>query len=153
MPAPFYFYLQGFNHFGPDIFPQDCAADIVFHVDVENDDGQSKIPAQGNSRRIHDFQPEVKDFLVAYPFEPFGRRVDERVIGIDAVYFGRLQDDVKAAAVSVVKKGLPSPALKTTTLPFSRCLMALLLIKGSATASISSAETCRAAIPSFSMAS
>ena len=35
---------------------------------------------------------------------------------------------LKAAVVSVVKKGFPHPPPNTTTLPFSRCLIALLLM-------------------------
>jgi uridylate kinase len=47
---------------------------------------------------------------------------------------------LNVAAVSVVKYGLPVPAPKITTLPFSKCLTALLLMKGSATLSISIAD-------------
>src|SRR5699024_6404180 len=44
---------------------------------------------------------------------------------------------LKAAAESVVKYGLPIPQPNITTLPFSKCLVALLLIYGSAICFIS----------------
>ena len=44
---------------------------------------------------------------------------------------------LNAAAVSVEKYGFPEPAPKITTLPFSKCLTALLLINGSAISFIS----------------
>ena len=47
---------------------------------------------------------------------------------------------LRAAVVSVVKNGFPHPPPNTTTLPFSRCLIALLLIYGSAICCISIAD-------------
>ncbi len=46
----------------------------------------------------------------------------------------------RAAAVSVVKYGLPVPAAKITTRPFSRCRIARRRMNGSATARISIAD-------------
>ena len=53
---------------------------------------------------------------------------------------GITSEALKAAPVSVVKKGFPVPAAKITTLDFSRCLIALNLIYGSAILSISIAD-------------
>src|SRR5690606_31941600 len=47
---------------------------------------------------------------------------------------------LKAAAVSVEKYGLPEPAANITILPFSKCLIALRLIYGSAICLISMAD-------------
>jgi hypothetical protein len=44
-----------------------------------------------------------------------------------------ISDALKTAAVSVEKKGLPVPEANITTLFFSKCLVALFLIYGSAT--------------------
>ena len=52
-----------------------------------------------------------------------------------------------AAAVSVVKYGLPVPAAKMTTRPFSRWRMARRRMNGSATARISMAVTTRVTTP------
>ena len=49
----------------------------------------------------------------------------------------------KAAAVSVVKYGLPVPAPKITARPFSRCRIARRRMNGSATARISMADSTR----------
>ena len=51
-----------------------------------------------------------------------------------------ISDALNAAAVSVVKYGFPVPAAKITTLFFSKCLYALLLIYGSQTADIGKAD-------------
>src|SRR3990167_2022199 len=58
-----------------------------------------------------------------------------------------------APAVSVVKNGLPVPAAKITTRPFSRCRMARRRMYGSATARISIAESSRVCRSAFSRAS
>ena len=58
-----------------------------------------------------------------------------------------------APAVSVVKNGLPVPAAKMTTRPFSRCRIARRRMYGSATARISMAESTRVWSPAFSSAS
>ena len=52
-----------------------------------------------------------------------------------------------AAAVSVVKNGLPVPAAKMTTRPFSRCRIARRRMYGSATSETSSAERTRVSAP------
>lgn len=62
-----------------------------------------------------------------------------------------LSAHLKAAAVSVVKKGFPVPAAKITTLPFSRCLTALLRIYGSATSDIRKAVWTLVGIPILSI--
>ena len=59
----------------------------------------------------------------------------------------------RAPAVSVVKKGLPVPAAKTTTRPFSRWRMARRRMYGSDTARISMADSTRVGTPAFSMES
>ena len=53
----------------------------------------------------------------------------------------------RAAAVSVVKYGLPVPAAKTTTRPFSRWRTARRRMNGSATARISMAVATRVTMP------
>ena len=58
-----------------------------------------------------------------------------------------------AAAVSVVKYGLPVPAAKITTRPFSRCRIARRRMYGSATSRTSSAESTRVSAPLRSSAS
>ncbi len=58
-----------------------------------------------------------------------------------------------AAAVSVLKYGLPVPAPKTTTRPFSRWRMARRRMNGSATARISIAVTTRVTTSCCSSAS
>ena len=58
-----------------------------------------------------------------------------------------------AAAVSVVKNGLPVPAAKITIRPFSRWRMARRRMYGSATSEIVIADCTRVATPSFSSAS
>ena len=58
-----------------------------------------------------------------------------------------------AAAVSVLKYGLPVPAPNTTTRPFSRWRMARRRMNGSATARISIAVTTRVTTPCCSSAS
>ncbi len=60
---------------------------------------------------------------------------------------------LRAAAVSVVQKGLPVPAVKMTTLPFSRWRMARPLMKVSATEDRFIAERTRAGCPSVSSCS
>ncbi len=58
------------------------------------------------------------------------------------------------AQVSVVKKGLPVPAARMTTRPFSRWRMARPRMKGSATARMSRADMTRESMPmesSFSL--
>ncbi len=57
-----------------------------------------------------------------------------------------------AAAVSVVKNGLPVPAPKITTRPFSMCRSARRRIYGSHTDDIGIADCTRVATPSFSSA-
>ena len=52
-----------------------------------------------------------------------------------------------AAVVSVVKYGLPVPAAKMTTRPFSRCRMARRRMYGSATDCISMADITRVNTP------
>ncbi len=59
----------------------------------------------------------------------------------------------RAAAVSVVKNGLPVPPAKITTRPFSRCRSALRLMYGSAMERISSAVMTRVCTPRRSRAS
>ena len=59
----------------------------------------------------------------------------------------------KAAVVSVVKYGLPVPAARMTTLPFSRCRTARRLMYGSATCGIWIAVIVRAGMPVRSSAS
>jgi hypothetical protein len=58
-----------------------------------------------------------------------------------------------AAAVSVVKNGLPVPAAKITTRPFSRWRIALRRMYGSATSETVIADWMRVSTPSFSSAS
>ncbi len=58
-----------------------------------------------------------------------------------------------AAAVSVVKNGLPVPAAKITTRPFSRWRIARRRMYGSATSETSSADSTRVSAPSRSSAS
>ena len=58
-----------------------------------------------------------------------------------------------AAAVSVVKYGLPVPAAKMTTRPFSRWRIARRRMYGSATSRTSSAESTRVSAPLRSSAS
>ena len=58
----------------------------------------------------------------------------------------------RAAAVSVVKNGLPVPAAKMTIRPFSRCRIARRRMYGSATAGISIADCTRVMTPAFSSA-
>ena len=58
-----------------------------------------------------------------------------------------------AAAVSVVKNGLPVPAAKITTRPFSRWRIARRRMYGSATSETSSADITRVSAPSRSSAS
>ena len=59
----------------------------------------------------------------------------------------------RAAAVSVVKYGLPVPAAKITARPFSRCRIARRRMNGSATARISIADITRVTTPFCSSAS
>ena len=56
---------------------------------------------------------------------------------------------LSTAAESVVKYGFPVPPPKITTLPFSKCLIAFLLIKGSATSLISIAVWSLVGAPEF----
>jgi hypothetical protein len=56
----------------------------------------------------------------------------------------------RAAAVSVVKNGLPVPAAKITIRPFSRCRMARRRMYGSATAGMSIADWHRVISPARS---
>ena len=58
----------------------------------------------------------------------------------------------KLAVESVVKYGLPIPAPKITTLPFSKCLTALRRINGSQTCCISIPDIKRVYNPTFSKA-
>ena len=58
-----------------------------------------------------------------------------------------------AAAVSVVKYGLPVPATKIATRPFSRWRMARRRMYGSATSFIAIAVMTRVGTPAFSRAS
>jgi hypothetical protein len=58
-----------------------------------------------------------------------------------------------AAAVSVVKNGLPVPAAKITTRPFSRWRIARRRMYGSATSDTSRADMTRVSAPSRSSAS
>ena len=58
-----------------------------------------------------------------------------------------------AAAVSVVKYGLPVPAAKITIRRFSRCRIARRRMYGSATSAMSSADCTRVAAPARSRAS
>ena len=58
-----------------------------------------------------------------------------------------------AAAVSVVKNGLPVPAAKTTTLPSSRYCSALGRTYGSTTCSIAMADITRAVMPAWRIVS
>jgi hypothetical protein len=53
----------------------------------------------------------------------------------------------RAAALSVVKKGLPVPAAKITTRPFSRWRVARRTMKGSATRGMVMAESTRVCTP------
>ncbi len=55
--------------------------------------------------------------------------------------------------MSVVKNGLPVPAAKMTTRPFSRCRMARRRMYGSATSETTSAERTRVSAPRRSSAS
>ena len=55
-----------------------------------------------------------------------------------------------AATVSVVKYGMPAPAPKITTRPFSRCRIARRGMYGSATWAIEIAVWTRVSMPSFS---
>ena len=55
-----------------------------------------------------------------------------------------------AAAVSVEKNGLPVPAAKMTTRPFSRCRTARRRMNGSATERISMADCTRVGVPARS---
>ena len=59
----------------------------------------------------------------------------------------------KAAAVSVVKYGLPVPAAKMTTRPFSRWRRARRRMYGSATSFMAMALMTRVGTPAFSRAS
>ena len=66
-----------------------------------------------------------------------------------------LSEARSAAAVSVEKSGFPVPAPippNITTLPFSRCLIALCLLYGSATSGMENAVCTRVLIPIFSKA-
>ena len=58
-----------------------------------------------------------------------------------------------AAAVSVVKNGLPVPAPKITTRPFSRWRIARRRMYGSASCDIGIADCTRVTTPFFSIAS
>ena len=64
-----------------------------------------------------------------------------------------ISDARSAAAVSVVKNGLPVPAAKITTRPFSRWRMARRRMYGSATSETPSADCTRVSVPIFSSAS
>src|SRR4029079_19249346 len=59
----------------------------------------------------------------------------------------------RAAALSVVKNGLPVPSAKITTRPFSRWRIARRRMYGSATSRMSAAESTRVSTPRFSSAS
>ncbi len=59
----------------------------------------------------------------------------------------------RAAVVSVVKNGLPVPAAKMTTRPFSRCRMARSRMYGSASCCMLMALWTRLGTPDFSRAS
>ena len=109
------------------VFSQHNAFQRTALGDIEHLYRQLLVAAQRECRGVHDLQLTIQRLVER------DRRVPRRIrilfgIGrVNAIDLGRLQNDLgtdfrsaQAAAVSVVKNGLPVPAAKITTLPSSR---------------------------------
>ena len=73
-----------------------CTGEVaLFHL--ENEDGHVIFHTKCNSRGIHDLETTGDDFLVANIVKAGGRRVLDRVCGVDAIHLGGLHDDVAFA--------------------------------------------------------
>jgi hypothetical protein len=95
-------------------------------MDVEDDDGDAVLARKRDRRGVHDLQVARQHVHVAQRIVALGTLVLARIGRVDAVDLVPLNSASqpisaarRAAAVSVVKNGLPVPAAKITTLPFS----------------------------------
>ena len=103
--------------------------DVAFLIDVEDKDGHPIVHAQAHRRRVERRETLREDIGVGERFVSDRRWVLDRIFAVDAVDLGGLQQESaarfrlprSAAAVSVVKKGLPVPAARARRRPFSRC--------------------------------
>ena len=123
---------------------------------VEDDDRQLVVHAERDGGGVHHLEPLLEHLQIRDRRRYLRRgRVEHRVGGVDAVDLGALEDHVRLASPSraaprrcrCVKYGLPVPAAKTTTRPFSRWRMARRRMNGSATARISIAVATRVTTP------
>jgi hypothetical protein len=112
---------------GTDVIPGEGAANVAVDRHVKDDNGNSVVLAKRESGAVHHLQIARKGLVEGNRVVANGVVVFVGIFIVDAVYLGGLEDDVgpislarKAAVVSVVKKGLPVPAPKMTTRPFSR---------------------------------
>src|SRR3989442_4739881 len=110
------------------LFTQHDPFDVAWGQEVEDDDGYVVVHAQRERGVVHDLDPAIQDFEVTEAFELGRSRIAFGVRGVHAIHLGRLRITSasistarSAAVVSVVKYGLPVPAARMTTLPFSRC--------------------------------
>src|SRR5262249_13888 len=74
----------------PACHPQQIAAD----ANVEHDQRQTVVHAQGDRRRIHDLEPTVQDIEIVETREERRVRLLHRVGAVHAVDFGRFEDHV-----------------------------------------------------------
>jgi hypothetical protein len=70
--------------------------DVVVRGDVEDQDRQVVVHAQGHRGRVHDLEPPIEHFHVLELVELDGVRVGDGVLVVDAVHLGRLHDALTA---------------------------------------------------------
>ena len=111
---------------GADVVAEDDTADVARNVHVEDDDREPLSMHSVIAVVSMTFRPSAARRRSS-TWRNASRRVLHGIRGVDAVDFGGLEDRLRAhldgaqaAVVSVVKYGLPVPAAKMTTRPFSR---------------------------------
>src|SRR3954462_9831026 len=78
----------------PDRFTRDHASQVSRGAQVEDDDRELVVHAQGDGGGVHHLEPLFQDLDVGNGIVFGGVFVDHRVGGVDAVDLGPLEDDV-----------------------------------------------------------
>src|SRR5688500_19260881 len=70
------------------------SADAAGFSEIEYDDWQLVVHAEGNGRGVHDLQLPLEDLQIRNAWVFGGRRGEHRIGGVDAVDLGALQDEL-----------------------------------------------------------
>lgn len=77
---------------GTDPFPEDGAFDVTRLAVIEDNNGDAVFHAVVHGLRVHDLQVLVQDILIADFGVPDGVRIFFRILGVDPIHFGSLED-------------------------------------------------------------